>query len=406
MARGINKLTVRNVATLTKAGRHADGGNLYLQIAQSGTRQWTFFYQLSGKQREMGLGSAGPGGMTLAEAREKAIEARRLLAQGIDPIDTRNGVKATAKVAGVRFGKFADEYIKSHKSEWSNAKHADQWAMTLGDAYCALIRPKPIGVIGTEDVLAVLEPVWQSVPETARRVRMRLEKVLDAARVRGLRTGENPARWKGHLDHLLPKHGRATRSHHAAMPWAEVPDFLRVLEAREGTATLAFQFLILTACRTGEVLGARWPEFDLEKATWIIPAERMKARREHRVPLSKAALKVIKQAQGKHGEYVFPGPSDAGPLSNMALLMLLRRLKRVGVTAHGMRSAFRDWSAECTNFPSEVCEMALAHVVENATEAAYRRGDLFEKRRLLMDEWSIFCQPRTGAKVVPFNRNT
>ncbi len=404
MARGINRLTVRAVATLAKPGRHADGGNLYLQIAPSGTRQWTFFYQLNGKQREMGLGSAGQGGITLAEARDRAIEARRMLTHGIDPIDARNGVRATAKVVGVKFGKFADDYIKSHKSEWSNAKHADQWSMTLGDAYCALIRPKPMGSIGTEDILAVLEPVWQTVPETARRVRMRLEKVLDAARVRGLRTGENPARWKGHLDHLLPKHGKATRGHHAAMQWAEVPDFLRMLEAREGTATLAFQFLILVACRTGEVLGARWSEIDLDKATWTIPAERMKARREHRVPLSKAALKVIKQAKGKHAEYVFPGPSDAGPLSNMALLMLLRRLKRDGITAHGMRSAFRDWAAECTNFPSEVCEMALAHVVENATEAAYRRGDLFEKRRKLMEAWAAFCEPRKSAKVLPLKR--
>lgn len=404
MARGINRLTVRAVATLVKPGRHADGGNLYLQIAPSGTRQWTFFYQLNGKQREMGLGSAGQGGITLAEARDRAIEARRMLTHGIDPIDARNGVRATAKVAGVIFGKFADEYIKSHKSGWSNPKHADQWSMTLGDAYCALIRPKPIGAIGTEHILAVLEPVWQTVPETARRVRMRLEKVLDAARVRGLRSGENPARWKGHLDHLLPKHGKASRGHHAAMPWAEVPDFLRMLEAREGTAALAFRFLILTACRTGEVLGARWAEIDLDKATWTIPAERMKSRREHRVPLSKATIAVLKLAKGKHPDFLFPGPSDVAPLSNMAFLMLLRRLKRDGVTAHGMRSAFRDWAAECTNFPSEVCEMALAHVVENATEAAYRRGDLFEKRRKLMEAWAAFCEPRTGTKVLPMTR--
>ena len=404
MTRGINKLTVRAVATLTKPGRHADGGNLYLQIAQSGTKQWTFFFQLNGKQREMGLGSAGPSGMTLAEAREKAIEARRLLTQGIDPIDTRNGAKATAKVAGVKFGKFADDYVKSHKSEWSNSKHAAQWSMTLGDAYCALIRPKPIGAIGTEDVLAVLEPVWQSVPETARRVRMRLEKVLDAARVRGLRAGENPARWKGHLDHLLPKHGKASRGHHAALPWTEVPEFLRLLETREGTAALAFRFLILTAARTSEVLNTRWDEIDFDKAIWTIPAARMKSRREHRVPLSKAALAPLKQAMGRHKAFVFPGPSDAGPLSNMSLLMVLRRLNRDDVTAHGMRSAFRDWAAECTSFPSEVCEMALAHVVENATEAAYRRGDLFDKRRKLMEAWAAFCEPSRSAKVVPIKR--
>jgi integrase len=233
---------------------------------------------------------------------------------------------------------------------------------------------------------------------------MRLEKVLDAARVRGLRSGENPARWKGHLDHLLPKHGKTTRSHHAAMPWTEVPAFLQLLEGREGCAALAFRFLILTASRTSEVLNARWAEIDFDTATWIIPADRMKARREHRVPLSSAAIGVLKQAQGKHGESIFPGPSDATPLSNMAFLMLLRRMQRDDVTAHGMRSAFRDWAAECTNYSSEVCEMALAHVVQNATEAAYRRGDLFEKRRKLMDAWASFCEPRTSAKVVPIKR--
>ena len=403
MARGINRLTVRAVATLTKPGRHADGGNLYLQIAQSGAKQWTFFFQLNGKQREMGLGGAGQGGVTLAEARDKAIEARRLLTQGIDPIEARKGVQATAKVAGVKFGKFADDYVKSHKSEWTNAKHAAQWSMTLGDAYCALIRPKPIGAIGTEDILAVLEPVWQTVPETARRVRMRLEKVLDAARVRGLRSGENPARWKGHLDHILPKHGKASRGHHAALAWAEVPEFLHLLETREGMAALAFQFLILTGARTSEVLNARWDEIDFDKAMWTIPAERMKSRREHRVPLTKAALIPLEHAKGQHAVYVFPGPSEAGPLSNMSLLMVLRRLKRNDVTPHGMRSAFRDWAAECTNFPSEVCEMALAHVIENATEAAYRRGDLFDKRRTLMEAWAAFCE-QDGNTTLPLKR--
>ncbi len=404
MARGLNRLTARQVATLAKPGRHADGGNLYLQIVPSGTRQWVFFFQLNSRQREMGLGNAGSGGMTLAEAREKAIAARRQLAQGTDPIEARKVAKATAEAAGTTFGQFADDYVESHKAGWSNPKHAAQWAMTLGDAYCAPIRTKPIIDISIDDVLAVLVPVWQSVPETARRVRMRLEKVLDAARVRGLRTGENPARWKGHLDHLLPKHGKASRGHHAAMPWAEVPDFLRMLEARDGTAALAFRFLILTACRTGEVLNARWSEIDFDTTTWTIPVERMKAQREHRVPLSKAALAVLDQARGRHAEFAFSGPSDAGPLSGMALLMLLRRMKRDDITAHGMRSAFRDWAAECTNFSREVCEMALAHAVENATEAAYRRGDLFDKRRKLMEVWAAFCEPRKSAKIVPMKR--
>jgi integrase len=339
----------------------------------------------------MGLGGAEPGNVTLADAREKAVEARRQLAQGIDPIEARKAIKANARVLGVKFGKFADDYVKSHQSQWSNPKHAAQWSMTLGDAYCSLIRNKSIAAIQTEDVLAVLEPVWQTVPETARRVRMRLEKVLDAARVRGFRSGENPARWKGHLDHLLPKHGMASRKHHAAMAWADVPNFLRELETREGTAALAFRFLVLTASRTFEVLHAEWSEIDLRSATWLIPASRMKARREHRVPLSQAAMEVLHRAAGQHKRYVFPGPGELGPLSNMALLMLLRRFERVAGTPHGMRASFRTWTSECTSFPNEVCEMALAHVVENATEAAYRRGDLFEKRRQLMAAWAAFC---------------
>jgi integrase len=274
--------------------------------------------------------------------------------------------------------------------------------MTLGESYCSLIRPKPIAVLQTEDILEVLEPVWLSVPETARRLRMRLEKIFDAAKVRGLRSGENPARWKGHLDHLLPKHRKVSRKHHPAMAWADVPNFLRLLETREGAAALALRFLILTACRTTEVLDACWTDIDFGNSIWTIPAERMKARREHRVPLSSMALAVLKQAKGKHGEYVFPGPDDAGPLSNMALLMLLRRMERHDTTVHGMRSTFRDWASECTQFPNEVCEMALAHVVENATEAAYRRGDLFEKRLKLMGAWGAFCDSRPGDNVVQF----
>lgn len=402
MPRGIHRLTARGAATLTKPGRHADGGNLYLQIAPSGTRQWTFFFQFNGRQREMGLGSAEPGNVTLADAREKALEARRHLSQGIDPIEARKGVMASARIAGVKFGKFADDYVKSHQSEWSSTKHAAQWNMTMGDAYCSSIRNKPIAAVQTEDILAVLEPVWQKVPETARRVRMRLERILDAARVRGYRSGENPARWKGHLDHLLPKHGKGSRKHHAAIAWADLPNFLRELEAREGTAALAFRFLILTACRTSEVLNARWEEIDLKNSIWTIPAERMKSRRQHRVPLSKGALTVLEAAAGKHDNFVFPAPSDTSSLSNMALLMLLRRMAQSGATAHGMRSSFRDWAAECTAFPSEVCEMALAHVVENATEAAYRRGELMEKRRKLMDAWAIFCESRSGANVIQF----
>ena len=310
----------------------------------------------------MGLGSAGSGNMTLTEAREKAIKARRLLAQG-----------------------------------------AAQWSMTLGNAYCSLIQPKAIATIQTEDILTVLEPVWQTVPET-HAVRMRLEKVLDAARMRGLLSGENPARWKGHLDHLFPKHGKASRKHHSALALADVPHFQGVLETREGVAAPALRLLILTACRTSEILNARWSEIDLDEAIWTIRAERTKAGREHRVPLSKAAIALLKQVKGKHDEVIFPGPSDTGPFSNMALLMLLRQVGRDHVTVHGMRSAFRDWASKYTNFSNKVCEMVLAHVEENATEAAYRRGDLFEKRSPLMKAWASYCEPRKSAKALPLKR--
>lgn len=401
MARRLNRLTVREVKTLTKPGRHADGGNLYLQISPSGSKQWVFLYQMNGKQREMGLGRADTGDVSLAEARDHAIEARRLLAQGIDPIDARKSARATATAAAITFGAFADEYVETHRSGWSNPKHAAQWAMTLGDAYCKPIRSKPLADITVDDALAVLRPVWSTVPETARRVRMRLEKVLDAARVRGLRTGDNPARWKGHLDHVLPKHSKSSRGHHAALPWSEMPQFMARLAALPGTAAKAMRFLILTAARTTEVLNAQWSEFDLEKKVWTIPPDRMKSRREHRVPLSPEALVVLNALKGLDPAVVFPAPSGRGkPLSGMALLMLLRRLKREDVTAHGMRSTFKDWASEKTDFAGEVSEMALAHVVENATEAAYRRGDLFEKRRQLMADWAQYCTQNRVSNVV------
>ena len=399
----LNRLTVRQVQTITAPGRYADGGGLYLKVRPSGSRQWVFLFARieAGKrvQTEIGLGSAAPGGVSLATAREKAEEHRRSRAVGNDPLERKKAEKAAARVASMTFGKFADGYVEAHKAGWSNSKHAAQWSMTLGPTYCKAIRSKPIAEIVVDDVLEVLTPVWQSKPETARRVRMRIEKVLDAARVKGLRSGENPARWKGHLDHLLPKHGKLTKSHHAAMAWTEVPNFLRQLEKRDGTAALAFRFLILTACRTSEVLKARWDEIESDKAIWTVPALRMKAKREHRVPLSKAVIAVLEEARGMHEDFVFPGPSDKGPLSGMALLMLLRRLKRDDVTAHGFRSAFRDWAAECTNFPREVCEMALAHTIESATEAAYRRSDLFEKRSKLMEAWAEYCLTR-GADVI------
>lgn len=402
MANQINRLTARMVATITKKGLHADGGNLYLDVKDTGARSWAFIYRSGGKQRQLGLGSAGPGGVSLADARQKAAEARRSLQDGVDPMAARKQTEAARKVAETTFGQFADSYVADHRAGWSNPKHAAQWAMTLGDAYCKVIRTKPVAEIGIDEVLAVLKPVWQKRPETARRIRMRLERVLDAAKVVGLRTGENPARWRGNLDHLLPVHGKATKSHHAAMPFAEVPAFMADLAERPSTAALALRLLILTATRTSETLLAEWQEFDIEKKMWTIPKERMKSRRAHRIPLSDEALAVIAKAQGMHPRFVFPGPAGKGPLSNMAFAALLGRMGRDEVTPHGFRSAFRDWSAECTSFPNEVCEMALAHVIENAAEAAYRRGDLLEKRKQLMDAWATYLSRPSGQNVVTF----
>lgn len=404
MAGTLNRLTARQVQTANEPGRYADGGGLYLKIRPGGSRQWVFmFAKMDGAKRlqtEIGLGSAAAGGLSLAEARQKADELRKTRSMGDDPLAKRRATAAATEAKSITFGKFADDYVKSHRAGWSNAKHAAQWSMTLGPSYCKSLRSKSIAEIGVDDILEVLTPVWQDKPETARRIRMRLEKVLDAARVKSLREGDNPARWKGHLDHLLPRHGRTTKAHHAAMPFDEVPAFMATLAEKRNSAALAMRFLILTATRTGEALGARWSEIDLKNKVWTIPADRMKARRPHRVPLSDAAVEVLELAKGRHKEWVFPGPSDLGPLSNMALLMLLRREKQDTATTHGFRSSFRDWASEKTPFPREVAEMALAHVIESDTEAAYRRGDLFEKRRELMQAWGSFLRESASKDIM------
>jgi integrase len=309
-----------------------------------------------------------------------------------------------AAAAVMTFRKAAEAYIDAHRAGWRNAKHAAQWEMTLRD-YAAAIRRVPVDKVSTDEVLSILKPLWNSKPETASRLRGRIERVLDAARAQGLRDGENPARWRGHLDQLLPKRQRLTRGHHAAMNYAELPDFMRDLQTRQATAALALEFAVLTAGRSGEVLGAQWSEFDLDRAIWTIPATRMKAGREHRVPLSKRALKIAKAMhEARTGDFVFPGQKTDRPLSVMALEMVLRRMKIDGATVHGFRSAFRDWAAECTTFTNEVCEAALAHVIENKAEAAYRRGDLFDKRIRLMEAWSVYCAAPKASKVVAFRR--
>lgn len=396
MARKINRLNARAVATIATNGRHADGGGLYLSISPNGGRRWVFLFRWHGKPTEIGFGSARD--VTLARARELAVQARANLADGINPKDARR------PTVGATFGESADRLIEAMRPSWRNGKHAAQWEMTLRD-YAAPLRRLPVDEISTNDVLSVLKPLWNEKPETASRLRGRIERVLDAAKAHGLRSGENPALWRGHLDQLLPKRQRLTRGHHAAMNYPDLPAFLGDLQGREATAAAALEFVILTAARSGEVLGARWDEIDLERSVWTIPAGRMKAGREHRVPLSKRALKIVKPLhENRNGEFVFSGQKPGKPLSVMALEMVLRRMKIENATVHGFRSAFRDWSAECTNFTNEVCEAALAHVIENKAEAAYRRGDLFDKRRKLMEAWANYCATPRSGNVVALRR--
>jgi integrase len=395
VARKVNRLNARSVASLTECGRHADGGGLYLSISPNGGRRWVFLYRWHGKPTEIGLGSARD--VSLARARELAANARAKLAEGSNPKDVRRS-------AGASFGECADQLIAAMRPSWRNKKHAAQWEMTLRD-YAAPLRRLPVDKVTTDDVLSVLKPLWNSKPETASRLRGRIERVLDAAKAKGLRSGENPARWRGHLDQLLPKRQQLTRGHHAAMDYADLPAFIEDLQAREGSAARALEFAILTAARSGEVLGERWPEIDLDRGVWTVPANRMKGGREHRVPLSRRAVSIVKEMhEVREGDFVFGGQQAGNPLSVMALEMVLRRMKIDDATVHGFRSAFRDWAAECTNFPNEVCEAALAHVIENKAEAAYRRGDLFKKRRKLMDAWDAYCTTPNTAKVLAFRK--
>lgn len=384
MARALNKLSARFVATVREPGKYQDGGGLILVVGEDG-RRWRFRYSLGGKRREMGLGAVGPGN-GLAEAREAASQARALIRLGRDPIAARGA--SSGRGGAATFGAFADSLVESLVAGFDNPKHAAQWRKTFraGDGYAASIRDRPLDAIDTADVLAVLSPLWSRVPETAGRVRGRIERVLDAAKAKGLRSGENPARWRGHLDALLPKRKRLTRGHFAAMPYADAPAFWRSLATVSGEGARALRFLILTAVRENEALGATWREVDGD--LWTIPASRMKARKTHRVPLVAEALALIGDP-GQPDALLFPGEREGRPLSNMTLDMILRR-RRLAATVHGFRSTFRDWAFETTDHPREIVEVALAHVVGDATERAYRRGDALEKRRRLMADWARF----------------
>lgn len=401
------RLTVIKVQREVTPGRYSDGGNLYLFVRGDGGRVWTFRYKAAtGRQREMALGAVAD--ITLSEAREKARDARRLLDAGTDPIDARASAKREAIGLGNTFREISALYIKAHEDGWKNAKHRQQWANTLETYAHPIMGELAISKIAVGDVLRVLEPVWREKPETASRLRGRVEAVLDYATARGWRTGDNPARWKGHLANLLPKRSKlAAVEHHAALPYGETPAFIQRLATLPGLAATAMRFTILTAARTGEVIGATWQEIDERAKVWTVPAERMKAGREHRVPLSPAALAVLaslRTPDTKPSDFVFPGSGKAGHMSNMSMTAVLRRMKRGDLTVHGFRSTFRDWAAETNPAPREVAEAALAHTLRDRVEAAYRRGDLLERRAKLMADWADFLGRIVGLSVVAMFR--
>lgn len=389
-------------------GRYGDGAGLYLQVSDSRrggiNKSWVFVFQRDGRTREMGLGPIVTFG--LAEAREKAVQCRRQLYDGIDPIDARQAVKAKAKLdaaKSVTFKICAERYIAAHRAAWKNTKHSKQWDSTLEAYVYPKIGELPVQSVDVGLVMEILDPIWSTKAETAGRVRGRIEVILDWARVRGFRTGENPARWRGHLDKLLPARSRVRKvKHHTALSYNDLPGFMKKLRREDGVAARALEFLILTAARTSEVLDL--PPSEIANALWTVPEERMKAGREHRVPLCKRARTIVEEMARDHqGPFVFPGWSKkkGKPLSNMALLNLLERMGYPDLTAHGFRSTFKDWVSECTHYSSELSEMALAHTIDDKVEAAYRRGDLFQKRVALMDDWACFCAGTWKGQIIP-----
>ena len=390
MARELNKLSARRVQTLAEPGRHSDGGGLYLIVDESGAKRWVVFYRSGGKRREMGLGSLTA--IPLARARERAAEIRQQVAEGGDPIADRR-TPPSHEVHPTTFAEVAEAFMADRESTWRNAAHRAQWRQTL-EIQAAALWKMPVDKIDTDAVLGVLRPMWGTKAETARRLRGRIERVLDAARAMGKRSAENPARWRGHLDAILPKAKKLTRGHHAAMRYAEVPAFIADLRKRPAIAARALELAILTAARSGEVRGMVWGEVDFATATWSIPAVRMKAGRAHRVPLQAAAISILaahRPEEAGSADLIFPN-SAGKKHSDVVFTALLKRMKREDVTAHGFRSSFRDWAAEETDHPREVIEAALAHLVGDETERAYRRGDALAKRRALMDHWAAFLE--------------
>lgn len=412
MARVYDRLSVLTVRQLQAPGRYPDGGGLYLQIGPTGGKSWIFRYRHAGRERQMGLGPLQL--VSLAQAREQARDIRMQRYRGVDPLGARGvqqKVTATEASSGPTFAEAMVAYIDANKAAWRNEKHVAQWSSTLNTYAAPHLGKKRLADIETADVLAAVQPIWLTKSETASRLRGRIEAVLSWGAVQGFRSGENPARWKGHLEMILPAKAKVAKvKHHAALDYKEMPTFMAAMRSQSGVGVLALRFVILTAARTGEVIGADWGEIDLDNKVWTVPASRMKAGREHRVPLSDAAMEILEQQRKswfeiearRHRKILNPG--EVGPigpvfwgqvagrgLSNMALLAVMRRMGRDDLTSHGFRSSFRDWAAEETDFQGEVVEMALAHTIANKVEAAYRRGDLFEKRRALMEEWAKAC---------------
>lgn len=394
-------LAERSIAKLAKTpGMHAVGGipGLYLRVSDPPTaRSWIMRYSFGGRRRDMGLGSYPE--LTLEEAREMVREKRKLVRAGTDPLEHRRDLKQTARredAKRVNFKQCMDDFLAAHEAGWKNVKHSQQWRNTLETYACPTIGKTPVAEVDTDLVVQILKPIWYTKTETASRVRSRIEQILDYARVQGYCSGENPARWRGHLDKLLPARSKVQKvEHHAALPYDQVGAFMVELRKQDGMGARALEFAILTACRSGEVRGATWQEINMEERVWIIPPDRMKAGREHRVPLTDNLLSILEEIP-RFGEsdIIFQG-MRGGALSDATMTATLKRMSRTDLTAHGFRSTFRDWAAEQTAYPAEVVEMALAHTIGNKVEAAYRRGDLFEKRRLLMSDWSAYCNDAT-----------
>jgi integrase len=404
MARARNKLNAKQAAALSKTGRHSDGGGLYLAIDRDGPtlrRRWLFLFNWNGKRREMGLG--GYPGVSLLDARRARDEAERMVREGRDPIEARRAAEQGA-AEKVTFGQVADEYFEAKKGEYRNEKYREMVRLALTRT-AAPLRQMAAADIDTEAVLDALKPVWEATPETGKRFREKIEAVLDVATAKGLRQGENPARWKGHLECLLPRRQKVEKAHHAAMDYRELPAFMEKLRGEDVIAAKALEFCILTAARSGEVYGATWAEIDTGEKVWTIPPRRMKSGRGHRVPLSGRAVKILEElATARTSEFVFPSPRGNRPLSHVAMAKVMDRLGASDATVHGMRSAFRDWCGHETHFPREIAEQALAHRLGDAAELAYKRGDFLEKRREMMEAWASWCEPSSADNVLKFKR--